>query len=613
LCETNLMKMARTGQLLIVFCWLCAAAVGLTNAAEVTIQVSSRETYVGVPITVRIAIENATKHEEPIFPEIPGATVRSAGGPNRSSQITMINGKTTQNVSDTYNYRLTPHKTGRISIPAIAVQADGKEYKTKPVVIVVTKSETDDLLFVELKGKRKSLYVGEPLEVTLQIWLKPYLNRQYNIKLTEADMWSRVDLQNSQWGVFADTLQNQLSRRRRPSGREALRKDSQGNERAYYLFELNKTIWPQRPGALDVDELNVLVSYPTRLARNQSFFSMGNLIVAETRPLAAQAQVEPIEVKAIPAEGRPIIYRGAVGQYEISASAKPTQVAVGDPITITLAITGTGQLEQLQPPPLPELPELTRDFKVPTEPLAGEIKGNSKHFTQSIRAKNDEVTAVPAIPFAYFDPQRETFVTVRTKPIPLTVEPAAKLSATQIIDAGTGRTVARSLTEVSGGILANYTGMDEVLSQQGFAPGWPSAVVLGLGPFVFLATWLVQRHRDRLRCDVSFARRRSAKHVALGRVHDAARAGGTELAASLAAALGGYVADRCNLPTGGLTRAAVVEQLHRRGVHRDVVDQIDQLLDACESMQYAGGAGTNSESLVQDARRCIHRLERERF
>ena len=30
----------------------------------------------------------------------------------------------------------------------------------------------------------------------------------------------------------------------------------------------------------------------------------------------------------------------------------------------------------------------------------------------------------------------------------------------------------RSLTEVSGGILANYTGMDEVLSQQAFSPGW---------------------------------------------------------------------------------------------------------------------------------------------
>jgi len=569
-------------------------------------QVPKRETYVGVPITVRITIENAEKHEKPVFPDIPNVIVRPAG----VSQFTTL--RTTQR-TDTYDYQLIPKVPGRINIPPITVQADGKEHKTQPIVIVVSKSETDDLLFVELKGKRKSLYVGEPLEVTLQIWLKPYLDRQHRIKLTEAHMWSRVDLRNSQWGVFAESLQAQLSRRRRPRGREALRKDSQGNERAYYLFELNKTIWPQRPGIPDVGELNVLVSYPTRLAPNLAFFSRGNLVIAETRPLSAQVQVEPIEVKAIPTEGRPAFYRGAVGRYEISASAKPTEVAVGDPITVTLTITGTGRLDLLQPPPLPELEELTHDFKVPTDPLAGEVQGNRKQFAQSIRAKSDEVKAIPAIPFAYFDPQRETFATVRTQPIPLEVEPAPKLSATQIVDAGTGRAVARSLTEVSGGILANYTGMDEVLSQQVFTPGWPSVVGLGLGPILFLATWLVQRHRDRLRCDVSFARRRSAKRVALAGVHDAARAGGAELAASLAAALGGYVADRCNLPTGGLTRAAVVEQLHRREVRTDIVDQIDRLLDACESMQYAGGGGTDRESLVQDARRCIHRLERERF
>jgi len=604
--------MTKTWQLLMAFYCICSATIGLADAAEVKMQVSTRETYVGVPITVRIAVENAEKHEEPVFPEIPGVTVRLAGGPNRSSQITMINGRTTQNLTDSYDYRLTPHKTGRISIPPITVQADGKTHKTQPIVIVVSKSETGDLLFVELKGKRKSLYVGEPLEVTLQIWLKPYVDRRFNYTFSEANMWSRIE-ETSEWGVFEETWRDLLSRRRRPRGRETLRKDAQGNERAYYLFELDKTIWPQRPGTLDVGELNVLVSYPTRLERRRGIFSMGNLAIAETRPLSAQVQVEPIEVKGIPTEGRPAFYSGAVGRYEISASAKPTEVAVGDPITVTLTITGTGRLDLLQPPPLPELQELTRDFKVPSDPLAGEVQGNKKQFAQSIRAKTDEVTAVPAIPFAYFDPQRETFVTVRTQPIPIEVEPAARLSATQIVDAGTGKVVARSLTEVSGGILANYTGMDEVLSQQVFTPGWPSAVGLGLGPILFLATWLVQRHRDRLRCDVSFARRRSAKRVALGRVHDAARTGGTELAASLAAALGGYVADRCNLPTGGLTRAAVVDQLDRRGVPNDIVDQIDKLLDACETLQYAGGGGTDRESFVQAVRRCIHRLERERF
>jgi len=605
--------MTRTQQLLTTFALICAAMIGRTDAAEVSIQVSTRETYVGVPVTVRISIDNAEGQSDIIFPDIPGAVVRKVGGPNRSSQISIINGRTTQHVTDSYDYQLIPKVAGRIRIPAITVQADGNEYKTKPVIIVVSKSDTGDLLFVELKGNRKSLYIGESLDVTLQIWLRPYLDRQHRVKLSESDMWSRIDVQNSQWAVFQDTLQEMFSRRRRPQGREMMHKDSEGNERSYYLYELTYTFWPQRSGSLDPGDINIVVSYPTQLERNRSWLSMNDLVIADTRPLSTQVEVDPIEVKEIPTAGRPAFYRGAVGRYEISASAKPTEVAVGDPITLTLNITGTGRLDLLQPPPLAELPELTRDFKVPTDPLAGEVQGNRKQFSQSIRAKSDEVKEIPAIPFAYFDPQRETFVTAHTQSIALTVQPAAKLSATQIVDANTGKAIARSLTEVTGGILANYTGMDEVLTQQSFTPGWSSAWAAGLGPIVFALTWLVQRHRERLRNDMSFVRKRSAKRNAIARIHNARGSKSKALAASLSAAICGYIADRCNVPTGGLTRSAVVEQLNRRGVNSKLVDDIDMLLEACESMQYAGGDQTDKEVFTEAAKRCIHRLERERW
>ena len=44
------------------------------------------------------------------------------------------------------------------------------------------------------------------------------------------------------------------------------------------------------------------------------------------------------------------------------------------------------------------------------------------------------LNAVPAIPFAYFDPLQKRFFTVRTQPIPLKVKPADKLAMSQIID-----------------------------------------------------------------------------------------------------------------------------------------------------------------------------------
>jgi len=599
------------------FGWLVAIvgmAVVPARAAEVSTEVSTRETYVGVPVVVRVTISNADQSEPPELPDIPDVTTRLPDAPQRSEQMTVINGQMNRRVTLSYDYQFTPRRPGRFTIPAMTVKADGKSYKTEPVQVVVSKSETGDLLLVELKGARKSLYVGESLEATLQIWVKPYTDQQFQIRLSEGDMWSLVDIQKCEWGLFQDVLQEMYSRRHRPVGKETLRKDGEGNDRAYYLYELTKTIWPQRPGQLDAGSIHILYTYPEQLGRDRSLFSMGNLTITRSRPLAAQVKADPIEIKPIPTAGRPVEYRGAVGQFQIAATAKPVDAAAGDPITLALTITGNGQMDHLQPPPLPELAELTRDFKVPTDPLAGEVQGNSKRFTQSIRAKSDTVQAIPSIPFAYFDPKQEKFVTIRTMPIPVRIRATEKLSTGQVVDSGiTGGPVTNTLTEISGGLLANYTGAGDVLSRQDFSLGTPAIFMLALPPVLFAGCWLVQRHRRRLAENPSLSRRRSAKRVAMHAIESAGRENRAELASAVEIALCGYIADRCDLPAGGLTRAEAIEHLRQRSVSGTLIDEVDRLLERCEGMRYgAGEAG--AEAIVADAaQQCIARLERERL
>jgi hypothetical protein len=593
---------------------LTALAAPGARAADVSMQISSRETYVGVPITLRIIIEDVDTHEPPVFPALDNVTVRSFGRPAEFTQTSNINGRVTLKKTLSYGFQLTPREAGRITIPPVVVRADGQQYRTQPIDIVVTKSDTGDLLFVEVKGSRESVYVGEAIDVTLQIWLKPYVDRRRRVKLDEGDMWSRIRLDDSEWGVFFEVLQQLATRRQRPGGREMLREDSKGNQRSYYLYELEKIFWPQRPGQLEVGDISILVSYPTKIGRDDSLFSFfGDLIIQDARPITAQVRLAPIEVKPIPVAGRPSFYRDAVGRFQMTASAKPTEVAVGDPITLTLTVSGSGQLELLQPPPLPKIAALTRGFKVPQDPLAGQVRGDVKVFTQSIRAKSDQVTEIPPIPFAFFDPQREEFVTIRTDPIPLKVKPADTLSVSHIVDAGVGPPVADSLTEVERGIVANYGGIDELLAQQAFSPGWRSMATLGIPPAVWLFGWLIRRRRWRLLHDESYARRRSAKRTALRSVHEAARTGAAASAARLAAAATGYVADRCNLPAGGLTRAEAIEHLMRRGASRELVAELNQFLERCEAMQYAAGASASGDDLAQAATCCINRLEKEHF
>ncbi|HOA71800.1 MAG TPA: BatD family protein [Phycisphaerae bacterium] len=596
--------------------WAVWAVLGLlvtasgAGAANVQVNVSSRETVVGVPIVMQIAIESTGAEPPPQLPEIPDVKVRSRGGPMRSSQTTIINGVVESKTTLTYEYELTPMREGRIVIPAFEVTADGQVHQTSPISIVVSKSETEDLLFVEVQGDRGKLYVGESLQVKLQIWLRPFVDRNYG-RLAAASMWSCINLERSEWGIFREPLEQMLARRAEPRGREVLRKDSQGQERAYYLYEIERTIEVNRPGPLTAEDINIVVTYPTRLGRSNDIFSMGRLMMTSSMPLAAQATVAPIEVLPLPVEGKPAWFSGAVGRYTIEASAKPTEVAVGDPITLTLRIDGDGNLQELQPPPLAELPELTERFRVPSEPLAGEVGSDGKRFSVSIRAVSDDVASIPPIPFAFFDPREEKYVTVYTESIPLKVTPADKLAVSQIVDSTGNRQAVGRLTESAGGILANYTGMREVLTPQDVRWGPLTWMALVLPPIGFVVCWMVQSRSHRLRTDVGFARRRRAKRDAVARLRSANST--RDAAGAVSLALGQYVADRCNLPSGGMTRAAVVSELQARAVNEELVREIDALLAECEAIHYAGSGTRSPEELRNAALRCIDRLEREKL
>ncbi len=185
--------------------------------------VSTRETYVGVPIVFRIQINNASRYEPPTMPEVDGLIIESVGGPSRSSQTTIINGRKTERSSIIFTFRVTPEREGTFTIPPIRVVTDGMTMISKAVRIVASKSEPGDLLFVEIEGKEKEIFVGEALDLTLKIWIRPYKDKQLGITLDEANMWNLISEQTN-WGPFADSLQKMAEDNRTTGRRTGLAK-----------------------------------------------------------------------------------------------------------------------------------------------------------------------------------------------------------------------------------------------------------------------------------------------------------------------------------------------------------------------------------------------------
>lgn len=443
-----------------ITCLLLIASLGVGIAADVATGVSTRETYVGLPILLQIQVNNAVEHEEPEMPEVDGLTIESLGAPRRSSRVTIINGRRTERSTLAYVFRVTPLREGEFTIPPVKVIADGRIMLTKAVRIMASKSDTDDLMFVEIEGNENEIYVGEPLKLKLKIWLRPYRDRQLQVTLDEEDMWNRI-ADSTSWGLFGETIEQLAQDRRRPGGKSVLRDDSNGDSHEYYLYELDATVYPDRPGPIDADNVRIIVDYPVELGRQRSPFSMfddddffggsslldesffrgfGSRIgVTKSRPIVAESIVDSILVKPVPQQGRPDDYQGAVGHYSIAAEGTPDSVKVGDPITLRIEIAGDGPLDRVLAPPLANQSDLAMDFKVPDEPLAGFVNQSTKIFSTTIRPKRADVSEIPPIAFSYFDPDKESFVTARSAPISIEVEEADVLALDTVVGTASQR------------------------------------------------------------------------------------------------------------------------------------------------------------------------------
>ncbi len=418
-------------------------------------------------------------------------------------------------------------------------------------------------MFAEITGKEKQIYVGQALDLTLKIWLRPYRDAKHGITLSEGDMWKLVS-DRTTWGLFDDRMHELADNDQRPVGKEVLRKDRDGVEHSYYLYQISATIYPKRPGKIDASSVKVVVQYPTAIGKardpfgdffrdmqmpggqpsmfdDDAMFSpfASRLAIQSVRPIVAETHADAINVLPIPNAGRPADYRGAVGKYEIATMAKPTNVKAGDPIELSIGISGTGPMELVEAPPLADMSALTDDFKVPSEPLAGFVKGSQKLFTVSIRPRRADIKQIPSIPFSFFDPSTQKFVTVHSDPISIQVAPADTLALDAVVghdkSAATANVDAKAAGHAAGApLLSIFTGDDLLTSESPHVLNpRQMLILLGVPPLLVLGIVV-------LRARHGFARLFGGLRSSTRRFHDQIET--AEQPAQVAAALQAYFA-----------------------------------------------------------------------
>jgi len=119
-----------------------------------------------------------------------------------------------------------------------------------------------------------------------------------------------------------------------------------------------------------------------------------------------------IHVHALPTEGRPAHFTGAIGQFKVTGDAQPGSVAIGEPVTLRFTVSGAGNFGYVRCPRSPMTPRGKPTFPRP-RPTTRRIPHPCRQDLRAVRHPPEERER-PASPasFSYFDPTAKQYVTV---------------------------------------------------------------------------------------------------------------------------------------------------------------------------------------------------------
>jgi len=614
---------------------LCATGLPAADyQPEVLVEVDRTQIYEGESILYRVTLNHVENPSPPELQVMDDFEVASLGERSLdSTQITIINGRRTETVrrGRQYNYHLTPRRTGLLKIPGPVVKVDDRVLRGREVTVNVAAPDDQDVVIMKITSAPESVYPTQPFAVTLSIVVKelpePYSERdpvavqstppRLEIPWVDDDQLPKGVEAVRDWQRWLGPLENRSGAGfginnlghsqilslfdQRPSTfyprpQRIKRPDKSGREVGYRQYELTRRFVPKRIGRYRFGPVTLKGQFAASYDPDRGMQAQRVYVVAP--------QIT-VTVKDVPEEGRPDSYVGAVGDFRLRGELHPAKAKVGDPMTLTLTLSGEGSLDGAFPPDLMRVEEIAEQFKV--YEATESTEGNSRQFTYSLRPLKEGIKEFPAVPVSYFDVNTDKYVTLKTDPVTIEVAKADRLSGHQIAYSRRGSLPAGGDVQVrEEGIFANITELSAVRDQSIRPVRWLAGLggVAGLYLAVAVVVWQVRRRGG----DVALQRRSTAASRARARLRKASsemKAGGwREGADHVEVALIGLVADMADLPEAGLTPREVELHLQCCSVDEDLIGRLHVVLETCEAARYGapdaavGDLGREAEALL---------------
>jgi len=373
------------------------------NAPRLQASAEPAEIKPGNSTTYTITVEGGQPDEAPAL-QLPAGLQSAGNAPAYSNQTTVINGVVSN--SSVFTWIIIARQAGTFVIPPQEIHVGGRPFRSNEVRVVANPnavqpaSQYDPLLVMQVE--KREIYAGEVVPITVTVYASEHRVAIQRIGLIEVpkDNFAiqRFPLQPEQTVV------------------------SMGGAR-HRAYAFRSTLSALKPGRFKLGPATseILFEVEARGSGIQSPYFMQR----EQRTAKPQSVDIDINVLPLPERDRPPGFRGLVGDFDMSINAEPHELSVGDPISVEMNITGSGNFDGLTAPVLTSAGEWksypARRLNLRQPDPTGENIQQRATFNQVIIPKK-MVSEIPPFEISYFSPTRKQYVTARTPPVPLNVK-----------------------------------------------------------------------------------------------------------------------------------------------------------------------------------------------
>ncbi len=554
------------------------------------------------PVTTKVDRDTIARNEQVTFTVTVSGDFLNIPNPNMSSlqdfvvvsssvstQVSIVNGEMSS--QKVFIYRLQPLAEGVLTISPIEVIVGSRIHKTAPIEIevlpdgtIITPPDTDSI-----PAESADTLIGQDFFVEAEISNQsPYLSEQliYTFRIYQAIQFppGQPDYQPP---PFTDFWTSEIV--------EQPHYNTETAGRNYLVTEVNTVLFPANLGSLTIDPAGLVIP--------------GGLLSPDIR---LESKPITVDIRPLP-ENAPGNFSGAVGEFDIRASLSDVETKANEPVTLFIEIEGTGNVETLTEPELPDLANWRFfESQISTETHTDDgILSGIRTFERLVVPGRAGELEFPPIDFTYYNPHNEEYQTISTDPIPLTVIPDDSLPVSISIaapdtDSGlSGEPVILDVQHIKAVPVSLSTTSGVSMG------GWLFYISCWILPlFAVGLVYLFHSRQQRLKQDTAYARDQRAKRRAMKTLDNAKQSPTINEAGAAGKALLGYLADKLNTPVAGLTTTDLVKLLQSTQLSEDLVNRVNNLLLQIDVGRYAPLSAASDASISDETKQLINDLEK---